>query len=128
MELRWRTVVVTGVATPVGREVVLRLARLGAGVVAVDPDADAAAEAALLARERRVAAWAVQADVADAVDRALLAARVRDLGGADAVVLAAGGSDALVEAVAEALAPRAVLCGAAGADPGRLVADLLALA
>jgi len=86
MHLRWRTVVVTGAGGVVGREVALRFARAGAGVVVVDGDAVALRETAGLVRARRVGTWTVQADVADGDDLALLAARLRDLGGADVVV------------------------------------------
>ncbi len=86
MDLRWRTVVVAGAGAGLGREVALRFARTGAGVVAVDRDPVAADETAALVRACRVQAWSVQADVTDEDDLLLLAARLRDLGGADVLV------------------------------------------
>lgn len=91
MHLRWRTVVVTGAGAGLGREIALRFARAGAGVVAVDRDRAAADDTAGLLRACRVQAWSVQADVTSEDDLGLLAARLRDLGGADVLVNNAGG-------------------------------------
>lgn len=123
MELRWRTVVVTGAGSDLGREVALHFARVGAGIVAVDPDAAAADETAGLVRACRVQAWSVQADVTRDDELGLLAARLRDLGGAD--VLVTGGAaavgltrvflDGLDERRGRALEPGAVVHVATGA-------------
>lgn len=91
MDLRWRLVVVTGGAAGLGREIALRFARAGAGVLVVDRDAPAAEATAALVRAHRVRAWAFGADVCDEDDLRLLAGRVRDLGGADVLVNNAGG-------------------------------------
>ena len=90
MHLRWRTVVVTGAGSGLGREIALRFGRAGAGVVAVDRDAESAEETADQVRGCRVRTWAVPADVTDDDDLVLLAARLRDLGGADVLVNNAG--------------------------------------
>lgn len=130
MQLRWRTVVVTAAGSGLGREVALRFARAGAGIVVVDPDAAIADEVAGLVRERRVGTWVVQADVGDGDDLALLTARLLDLGGADVVVHASAGppDQHLVDALVAALCDRrdgpgaVVLVGAPGplaAHPGR---------
>lgn len=91
VDLRYQHAVVTGAGAGLGREVAVALSRLGVAVLAVDPDRDAAEETAALARRARVAAWAMQADVADPVDATLVAGRACDLGGADLVVNPVGG-------------------------------------
>lgn len=70
-----------------GHEVCLRLARAGAGLLVADPDGAAAEATAELARARRVSACALRTDPADDLELDLLAARARDLGGADLVVI-----------------------------------------
>lgn len=87
MHLRWKLGVVLGGGHGTGREVCLRLARAGAGVLVADRDLAAADEVAALARTSRVAAWSLCADPADDREVELLAARARDLGGADLVVV-----------------------------------------
>jgi NAD(P)-dependent dehydrogenase (short-subunit alcohol dehydrogenase family) len=91
MDLRWRTVVVTGAGSGLGREVALRFARVGAGVVVVDRDVAAAEEASGIVRASRVQAWSVQADVTSDDDLRHLARRLQDLGGADVLVHVAVG-------------------------------------
>ena len=89
--LRWKLAAVTGGGSGLGREIAVGLARLGVRVVVADRDREAAEEAAARVRAERVQAWAVQADLADEADVRLLAARLRDLGGADVLVNNAGG-------------------------------------
>ena len=91
MHLRWRLAVVTGAGDGLGREIALRLARVGAGVLVVDRDLAAAEETAEQVRASRVKAWALQADVCVDADLVDLAARARDLGGIDVLVNNAGG-------------------------------------
>lgn len=91
MDLRWRTVVVTGAASGLGREVALRFGRAGAGVVVVDRDTTGAEETADLVRACRVKAWSFAVDLCDDDELPLLAGRLRDLGGADVLVNNAGG-------------------------------------
>lgn len=86
MLLRWRLAVVLGGGRGIGHEVCLRLARCGSGVLVADPDLAAAEAVAAEARERRVSAWPLAVDPEDVVDVGLLAARCRDLGGADILV------------------------------------------
>lgn len=111
---------VTGAGAGTGREVALRLARQGAGVLCVDTDLAAADATAQDVRRSRVAAWSWQSDPASADDRQWLADRVRDLGGADALI-ATGDADP---------GPLADLLGLpvptllAGAGPGEVVAHL----
>jgi NAD(P)-dependent dehydrogenase (short-subunit alcohol dehydrogenase family) len=90
MDLRWTLAVVTGAGSGVGREVAVALGRVGAGVLAADPDLTAAEETAALVRTSRVQAWAIRADVADDVEARMLAHRARDLGGADVLVNSVG--------------------------------------
>lgn len=87
MHLRWKLCVVIGGASGVGREVCLRLARAGAGVLVADRDPVAAEAVAVEARAGRVSVWTLRVDPADDVDLDLLAARARDLGGVDALVV-----------------------------------------
>ncbi len=91
MQLRWRLVVVTGAGAGLGREIALRFARAGAGVLAVDRDLAAADETAALVRACRVTSWSLQADLCSEEEVALVAARALDLGGADVLVNNAGG-------------------------------------
>jgi NAD(P)-dependent dehydrogenase (short-subunit alcohol dehydrogenase family) len=135
LDLRWRTVVVTGAASGPGREVALRFGRVGAAVVAVDLDGEGAAETARQVRACRVQAWSVPADLDDDLDLALLAGRLRDLGGADVLVCAPGCG--LVEAFLAGLVDRrgrrdpgvVVLVGAdAPAEVARLAGSDLAAA
>ena len=91
MHLRWRLAVVTGGGSGLGREICLRLGRAGVGVLVADRDATAAEDVATEVRESRVKAWSWQVDVTDAGELDLLAARMRDLGGADLLVNNAGG-------------------------------------
>lgn len=116
MELRWRTVVVTCAGTPLGRDLAVRFARAGAGVVAVDRDAEVAAEVAALARPGRVQTWSVQADVTDEDDVALLVARLRDLGGADLVLDLGGTASRLGPALPPGVPLRPVAPDEAGAS------------
>ena len=91
LRLRWKLAVVTGAGSDLGREVAVGLARLGVRVVVADRDLAAAEATAGLVREARVQAWAVQAELTDEPDVRMLAARARDLGGADVLVNNAGG-------------------------------------
>ncbi|WP_167880383.1 SDR family NAD(P)-dependent oxidoreductase [Nocardioides guangzhouensis] len=91
MHLRWRLAVVTGGGSGLGREICLRLGRAGVGVLVADRDATTAESVAAEVRESRVKAWPWQVDVTDAGELDLLAARMRDLGGADLLVNNAGG-------------------------------------
>lgn len=91
VELRYRLAVVTGAGTGAGREVAVALSRRGAAVLAVDPDAEAAEETASLVGEARVRAWSLQADLVDETEVQLMAARSRDLGGADVLVTTTSG-------------------------------------
>ena len=91
MHLRWRLAVVTGAGSGLGREIALRLGRVGAGVLVADRDGGAAEQTAALVRERRVEAWPMAVDVCEDADLRLLAGRAHDLGGADLLVNNAGG-------------------------------------
>ncbi len=91
MHLRWRLAVVTGAGDGLGREIALRLGRVGVGVLVTDRDGDAAAATARTVRESRVTAWSMPVDVCDDADLRLLAERAHDLGGADLLVNNAGG-------------------------------------
>jgi NAD(P)-dependent dehydrogenase (short-subunit alcohol dehydrogenase family) len=86
VDLRYRLAVVTGAGGGPGREVAVALSRRGASVLAADPDLDAAEATAALVRAGRVSAWALQVDPEVDTDLRLLAARARDLGGADLLV------------------------------------------
>ncbi|MBF4162652.1 SDR family NAD(P)-dependent oxidoreductase [Nocardioides acrostichi] len=116
--LRWRTCVVTGAGGGAGREVAVRLGRVGAGVLCVDPDPAAAERTAAEVRRSRVAAWSWQADPGDPGDRRLLAARVEDLGGAHALVLTGGDPEASADLARHLGCGTAVSCS----DPARVVA------
>lgn len=87
MHLRWKLCVVIGGGSGAGHEVCLRLARAGAGLLVADLDAAAAEATAELARASRVSAWSLRTDPADDHELDLLAARARDLGGADLLVV-----------------------------------------
>ena len=91
MHLRWRLAVVTGGGAGLGREIWLRRGRGGVGVLVADREMAAAEHVAGEVRESRVQAWPWQVDVTDGGDLELLAARMRDLGGADLLVNNAGG-------------------------------------
>ena len=91
LRLRWKLAVVTGAGSGLGRELAVGLARLGVRVVVADRDPEAAAATADLVRAARVQAFVVQADLTDEGDVRMLAARARDLGGADVLVNNAGG-------------------------------------
>lgn len=120
MSLRWWTCVVTGAGSDHGRDLALRLARLGAGVLCVDPDRAAAETTAEAVRLSRVAAWSWQSDPASPDDRQWLADRVRDLGGADALV-ATGDTDPGPLADLLGLSPPSTLVDA---DPAAVLAHL----
>lgn len=122
-ELRYLLALVTGAGGAPGHEVAVALSRAGAAVLCADPDPEAAERTAAVVRRGRVAAWSVQAGVEDDVDVALLAARARDLGGADLLVVAGGGpaTDALVTAVGAA---RTVVLGPGEADADAVLAGL----
>jgi len=90
MELRYTLAVVTGGGGGLGRELAVALSRRGASVLVADRDPEAGAQTAELVRAARVKAWSFQGDLADEVDVRLLAARARDLGGADVLVNNAG--------------------------------------
>jgi NAD(P)-dependent dehydrogenase (short-subunit alcohol dehydrogenase family) len=87
VHLRWKLCVVIGGGSGAGHEVCLRLARAGAGLLVADLDAVAAEATAETARASRVSAWSLRTDVGDDHDLDLLAARARDLGGADLLVI-----------------------------------------
>ena len=91
MHLRWRLVVVTGAGSGPRARDRAALRPGGCRVLVVDRDAAAAEETAALVRASRVRAWALQTDLCDADGPALVAARARDLGGADVLVNNAGG-------------------------------------
>jgi 3-oxoacyl-[acyl-carrier protein] reductase len=91
MEIRYSLALVTGAGGGLGREVAIALARLGAAVVVADRDLVAAQTTLVDVLAARVRGWAVQADLADETDVRMLAARIRDLGGADVLVNNAGG-------------------------------------
>jgi 3-oxoacyl-[acyl-carrier protein] reductase len=91
LRLRWKLAVVTGAGSGLGRELAVGLARLGVRVVVADRDLEAAEATADLVRAARVQAFVVQADLTDEGDVRMLAARARDLGGADVLVNNAGG-------------------------------------
>ena len=91
LHLRWKLAVVTGGGSGLGRELAVGLARLGVRVVVADRDGVAAEATAGLVRSARVQAFVVQADLTDEDDVRMLAARARDLGGADVLVNNAGG-------------------------------------
>ena len=100
MELRYLLAVVTGAGSGRGREVAVALSRAGCAVLCVDADLGAAERAADDVRRGRVAAWALAADLADDLDARLVAARARDLGGADLLVTGPGAAaDLLAELV-----------------------------
>ena len=82
---------VTGAGSGLGREIALRLGRVGAAVLVVDRDLAAAEETAALVAASRVRAWSLQADLCDDDEVHGVAARARDLGGADVLVNNAGG-------------------------------------
>jgi NAD(P)-dependent dehydrogenase (short-subunit alcohol dehydrogenase family) len=84
-DLDGRTALVTGSATRVGRELLLRLADHGADVaVHYRTSERAARETAADARDRGAAATVVRGDVTDAAEaEALVAAAADDLGGVD---------------------------------------------
>ena len=92
MDLRYRLAVVTDAGAGLGREVAVALSRLGVSVLAVDPDLSAAEETAALVGEARVQAWALQVDPAHEQDLRMLAARSRDLGGMDLLVIVGCGT------------------------------------
>ncbi|WP_193605329.1 SDR family NAD(P)-dependent oxidoreductase [Nocardioides dongkuii] len=118
MHLRWKLCVVLGGGTGVGHEVSLRLARAGAGVLVADPDLTLAEETAAALRGNRVSTWSIEADPADDRELELLAARARDLGGADLVVVT-GVTPARGKDVAAALLAEPQLVGVLADDqPG----------
>jgi NAD(P)-dependent dehydrogenase (short-subunit alcohol dehydrogenase family) len=116
MHLRWKLCVVVGGATGAGREVCRRLARAGAGVLVADPDLAAAEAVAAEIRVSRVSSWSLRVDPADEADLDLLVARVRDLGGADVVVVA-GLEAARAGDMAARLLPAPDVVALAGDDP-----------
>jgi NAD(P)-dependent dehydrogenase (short-subunit alcohol dehydrogenase family) len=91
VDIRYTVGVVTGAGGGLGREIAVGLARRGAAVLVTDRDLRAAEQTAALVREARVHAWALQCDVGEEGDVRALAARARDLGGADVLVNNAGG-------------------------------------
>ena len=128
MFLRWKLAVVLGGGGGLGHEVCLRLARAGAGVLVADADGATAESTALLARECRVSAWSLRVHPADDADLGLLAARCRDLGGADIVVTTGLDPDrAAVVAGMLLVEPRWLGVTVAGADGPRAAAVLAAL-
>lgn len=91
MDLRFGLAVVTGGGGGLGREIAVGLARVGAAVLVVDRDAEAAARTAELVATSRTRGWALQADLRHESDLVMVAARALDLGGADMLVNNAGG-------------------------------------
>lgn len=84
-------VLVTGAGSGIGRETLLQFAELGADVVAVDIDAEAAERSAGLARLLDANAYAYAVDVGDAEAMAGLAAQVHEsIGVVDVLVNNAG--------------------------------------
>jgi NAD(P)-dependent dehydrogenase (short-subunit alcohol dehydrogenase family) len=118
VHLRWKLGVVVGGGAGAGHEVCLRLARAGAGVLVADRDAAAAEATAVLARTSRVSAWALRVDPDDDHELDLLAARSRDLGGADLVVVTGVAADRAADVAAHLLPGPPVLLE--GYDDARL--------
>jgi NAD(P)-dependent dehydrogenase (short-subunit alcohol dehydrogenase family) len=90
VDLRYRLAVVTGAGGGLGRDVAVALARVGAAVLCVDPDLAAARETSSLVQAARVRSWPLEADLGEAADVRMVAARARDLGGADLLVTTDG--------------------------------------
>ena len=125
MYLRWKLAVVLGGGSGAGRAICLRLARAGAGVLVTAPDLPAAEATAAVARERRVSAWPLRVDPADDVDVELLAARTRDLGGADLLV-AVRRPPSRAEAIARLVLPDLRLTEVTGSgDDDAVAAEVL---
>ncbi len=105
MELRYLLCVVTEAGSEPHRSVAVALSRAGCAVLCVDGELEAAETTAAAVRRGRVAAWALGAAMLDELDARLVAARARDLGGADLLVTAPGApGDLLADLVrAEAL-------------------------
>ncbi len=91
VEIRYSLAVVTGAAGGLGREIAVALARRGAAVLVADRDPAGAEQTVRLVRAHRVGGWACCGDVTVEADLRALAARARDLGGADVLVNNAGG-------------------------------------
>jgi NAD(P)-dependent dehydrogenase (short-subunit alcohol dehydrogenase family) len=91
VELRYALAVATGAGDGLGREIAVALARRGVAVLVADRDLAAAEVTAGLVREHRVGGWAFACDVTEEPELRALAARARDLGGADVLVNNAGG-------------------------------------
>ncbi len=106
MELRYRLAVVIDAGGGLGREVAVALGRSGAAVLCVDPDPAAAETTAALVRTSRVGAWSLQVDLAEEVEVSMLAARARDLGGMDLLVVTAGAPVQLTRLFLDGLAER----------------------
>ncbi len=90
MELRYLLALVTEAGSEPGRSVAVALSRAGCAVLCADGDLEAAHSTAAAVRRGRVAAWALGAAMRDELDARLVAARARDLGGADLLVTAPG--------------------------------------
>lgn len=87
MELRGRSVLVTGASRGLGRALALEIASRGARVVLVARGAEALERVAVEIRERGGEAWAIAADVGDAGAAASIAAQAAASAGAIDVVI-----------------------------------------
>ena len=94
MDLRYRLAVVTSAGRDPARAVAVALSRQGAAVLVVDPEVAAAGMTVQEVARARVKAWPLQGDLLHDDDVAMVAARARDLGGADLLVTVSTGTSA----------------------------------